>query len=75
MNKILVFVYAFIIFMILDISIIIYLLTTQCHHDPAEYQLTIEDDNIVVKDYGRHVTTLSLDSTYQLGDILVKDNE
>lgn len=43
--------------------------------DPAEYQLIIEGDSIVISDYGRHVTTIHLDSTGQMGTELIKDNE
>jgi len=76
MKKVLVFVYAFIIFMIVDIGVIVYLLTKpECERDPTEYQLVIEDDYIIISYYSRKVTQLPLDSTCNLGDILIKDNE
>jgi hypothetical protein len=43
--------------------------------NPAEYQLIIENDSIVISDYGRHVATIHLDSTGQMGIELIKDNE
>lgn len=43
--------------------------------DPCEYQLIMEGDSIVISDYGRHVTTIHLDSTGQMGTELIKDNE
>lgn len=42
---------------------------------PSEYQLVIEDDSIIISDFGRHVTTIHLDSTGQIGTELIKDNE
>lgn len=76
MNRVYIFVYAFIIFMAAMCMILIFLFTTPEHKaDPAEYQLTIEDNYIIIKDYGRNVTKLPLDSTCELGNILIKDNE
>lgn len=43
--------------------------------DPGEYQLVIEGDSILISDYGRHITTIHLDSTGQMGTELIKDNE
>ena len=43
--------------------------------DSSEYQLVIEDDSIIISDFGRHVTTIHLDSAGQIGIELIKDNE
>lgn len=78
MNKALIFIYAFLAFMIVNVGIIVYLVTkppVKCFHDFSEYQLTIEDDHIIVEDYGRTVTVLPLDSTCNLGPILIDDNQ
>lgn len=78
MNKILIFVYAFITFMVIDLGIIVYLITKPektCAHPASEYQLTIVDDYIIVEDFGREVAQLPLDSTCNLGEILIQDNE
>lgn len=79
MNKALIFIYVFLAYVAVSVAVILHLATkpepVKCFHDSAEYQLTIEDDYIVVKDFGRQVTQLPLDSTCNLGDILIKDNE
>lgn len=80
MNRVYIFVYAFIGFMAIICLILGCLLTKQpekqqCYHDPAEYQLYIEDNNVVVEDYGRVVTILPLDSTCNLGKALIDDNQ
>ena len=79
MNKVLIFAYSFVGFMAIICAILIYLLTKkpepQCFHDPCEYQLTIENEYIVIEDYGRNVTILPLDSTCNLGEILIEDNQ
>jgi hypothetical protein len=43
--------------------------------NPCEYQLIIEDDSIIISDYGRHVATIHLDSAGNVGKELIKDNE
>ena len=78
MNRIYIFVYAFIAFMALTCAALIYCVSKekqQCYHDPAEYQLIIEDDYIIVEDYGRTVVVLPIDETCTLGPALIKDNE
>lgn len=79
MNKALIFIYAFIIFMIVNIGVIVYLATKpeppRCFHNFSEYQLTIEEDHLIVENAGRTVTILPLDSTCNLGEILIEDNQ
>ena len=79
MNRVLIFAYSFVGFMAIICAILIYLLTKkpepQCFYDPAEYQLYIEDDYIIVEDYGRSVVILPIDETCTLGSALIKDNE
>jgi len=41
----------------------------------CEYQLTIEDEFIIVEDFGRPITKLPLSKTGKLGEALIKDNE
>ncbi len=43
--------------------------------DPSEYQLVIEDDSIIISDFGRPVGKLHLKQIGQLETILIKDNE
>jgi hypothetical protein len=43
--------------------------------DPAEYQLVIVDDSIIISDFGRHVKTIHLSSTGELENVLIQDNE
>jgi cell division protein FtsL len=43
--------------------------------NPCEYQLVIEDDSIIISDYGRHVATIHIDSAGNVGTELIKDNE
>jgi F0F1-type ATP synthase membrane subunit a len=42
---------------------------------PGEYQLVIENDSIIISDYGRHVTTIHLDSAGEMSKQLIEDNE
>ena len=44
-------------------------------HPQSEYQLTIEEDYIIVSDFNRPVAQLPLNQTGKLGNILIKDNE
>lgn len=43
--------------------------------DPAEYQLVIEDDSIIISDFGRRVGSIPLNKTGEVGNLLIKDNE
>lgn len=43
--------------------------------DPSEYQLVIEDDSIIISDFGRPVAKLHLKQIGELETILIKDNE
>lgn len=43
--------------------------------DPSEYQLVIEDDSIIISDFGRPVGKLHLKQIGELETILIKDNE
>lgn len=44
-------------------------------HPQSEYQLTIEEDYIIVSDFNRPVVKLPLNQTGKLETILIKDNE
>jgi hypothetical protein len=43
--------------------------------DPCEYQIVMVDDSLVISDFGRHVTTIHINSSGKLGEELIKDNE
>jgi hypothetical protein len=43
--------------------------------DPSEYQLVIEDDSIIISDFGRPVGKLHLRQIGELETILIEDNE
>jgi hypothetical protein len=43
--------------------------------DPSEYQLVIEDDSIIISDFGRPVSKLHLNQIGELETVLIKDNE
>lgn len=76
MNRVLIFAYVFVSFMAVICTILLYLLTKNPQpQQMSEYQLTIEDDHIIVEDAGRTVTILPLDSTCTLGSILIDDNQ
>jgi hypothetical protein len=64
---------AYLIITVVTIIVAAVLLFTSV--DPGEYQLVIEGDSILISDYGRHITTIHLDSTGQMGTELIKDNE
>lgn len=42
---------------------------------PAEYQLVITDDSIIITDFGRPVTSIHLDSAGRVGQALIDDNQ
>lgn len=43
--------------------------------DASEYQLIIEDDSIIISDFGRPVGKLHLKQIGELSTTLIKDNE
>lgn len=49
--------------------------TTWVVYPQCEYQLTVDEEHIIVKDFGRPVTKLFYSETGKLADILIKDNE
>jgi archaeosine-15-forming tRNA-guanine transglycosylase len=40
-----------------------------------QYQLTLEDDSLIVTDFDRHVASLPYEKIGKLGDVLIADNE
>lgn len=51
----------------------IYLGVLETEVDASEYQFTITDDSITIKDFDRHVGTVKVEG--QLEQLLIKDNE
>jgi hypothetical protein len=49
--------------------------TTWVIYPQCEYQLTMEDKEIVIEDFGRPVLRLPYEQTGKLGELLIKHNE